>query len=73
MFLYKFVIVSTRNERRPEIIFNGRRLLSPLPFCDSPHYMAVIIYFHVGSEEVLLNFWELLIHINALSRIEINS
>ena len=30
------------------------------------------IYLHVGSDEVLLNFLELLIHTNALSRMEIN-
>ena len=40
---------------------------------DHPHYLAVFIYFHLGSEEVILKFWgEFLIYINALYRMEIN-
>ena len=55
MFLYNFVIVSNGNERRPEVIFNGRRLLPSPSLRDHLHYLAVFINFHAGSEEVLLN------------------
>ena len=59
MLFHCFVSVSTGNEKRPGVIIHGKRLLSSpsLPSCDHPYYLAVFIYFHVRSEEVLLDFY----------------
>ena len=48
-----FVMVQTGNERKPEAICNGRKLLFS---CDNPH-SGCIHFLRVGSEEVLLNFF----------------
>ena len=61
-----FVIVSTENKRKAEVILNGRRLLPfpSIPFpslssCDHPHSDS-IHYLCVGSEEVLLIFFRVI-------------
>ena len=78
MFFYHLVIATIGNESRPDVIFNLRRLLL-FPLVTIPIFLAVFMYFHVGSEEVLIkkkkkkDLSEFLIHINALNRMEINS
>ena len=68
--LLQYIYVSNGSERRPEVIFNGRRLLpSPSLLRPPPFWLYSLSPCCIWRRPVEI-FLELLIHISALSRME---